>query len=317
MTDSTSPTPLISLVQRLRGLNGLTPFYSSIVEAANRIDELERANAEQAAELERWHTQFCGALREDGLIVRKPFILTEKFDAAIARAEKAEQHLAKAQEESTKWKLLAEEGEALVKRQREERLALCEQLAEREADWNAAVEAAAKLLDNREANAKNARSQVPITIFLPSPEYDCWNRLAIAANNWAKDIRALKRPEGLDQRSAGSESNTATSAKCTDAEAVAGGAERHAGSIPAHSASLEVDYQGQDQRESAAEPLAKSTSTLADVNGMDKPGEPGLTQQSDSHPIFRDHNCANCNNGARPCRQGNPSQCEFPHAKND
>lgn len=33
--------------------------------------------------------------------------------------------------------------------------------------------------------------------------------------------------------------------------------------------------------------------------------------------IFRDHNCAYCANGAKPCRQGSPSQCEYPHAKND
>lgn len=33
--------------------------------------------------------------------------------------------------------------------------------------------------------------------------------------------------------------------------------------------------------------------------------------------IFRDHNCAMCGSGARPCVQGNPNRCEFPHARND
>jgi hypothetical protein len=34
------------------------------------------------------------------------------------------------------------------------------------------------------------------------------------------------------------------------------------------------------------------------------------------HPMFRDHNCW-CLDGKRPCKQGNPSRCEFPHARND
>lgn len=33
--------------------------------------------------------------------------------------------------------------------------------------------------------------------------------------------------------------------------------------------------------------------------------------------MFRDHNCWKCNNGAKPCVQGHPRQCEYPHAKND
>jgi hypothetical protein len=33
--------------------------------------------------------------------------------------------------------------------------------------------------------------------------------------------------------------------------------------------------------------------------------------------IFRDHSCAYCQDGAKPCRQGSPSQCEYPHARND
>ena len=34
------------------------------------------------------------------------------------------------------------------------------------------------------------------------------------------------------------------------------------------------------------------------------------------HPMFRDHNCPYCGSGRRPCRMGNPSQCEYPHARN-
>lgn len=33
--------------------------------------------------------------------------------------------------------------------------------------------------------------------------------------------------------------------------------------------------------------------------------------------IFRDHNCSYCKSGEKPCVQGNPSQCEFPMARND
>lgn len=33
--------------------------------------------------------------------------------------------------------------------------------------------------------------------------------------------------------------------------------------------------------------------------------------------IFRDHNCWRCDDGAKPCVQGHPRQCEYPHARND
>lgn len=33
--------------------------------------------------------------------------------------------------------------------------------------------------------------------------------------------------------------------------------------------------------------------------------------------IFRDHNCWKCKNGAGECVNGNPWQCEYPHARND
>ena len=33
--------------------------------------------------------------------------------------------------------------------------------------------------------------------------------------------------------------------------------------------------------------------------------------------IFRTHNCSRCQSGAKPCVQGHPNRCEFPHARND
>jgi hypothetical protein len=33
--------------------------------------------------------------------------------------------------------------------------------------------------------------------------------------------------------------------------------------------------------------------------------------------IFRDHRCWKCQDGTKPCAQGHPNRCEFPHAKND
>lgn len=35
------------------------------------------------------------------------------------------------------------------------------------------------------------------------------------------------------------------------------------------------------------------------------------------HPMFRDHNCARCGSGTKPCVSGNPRQCDHPHARND
>jgi hypothetical protein len=40
-------------------------------------------------------------------------------------------------------------------------------------------------------------------------------------------------------------------------------------------------------------------------------------RENPAHPMFRDHNCAYCSDGEKPCKQGNPRQCEFPHARND
>lgn len=43
------------------------------------------------------------------------------------------------------------------------------------------------------------------------------------------------------------------------------------------------------------------------------PRDPDPTKRG----IFRDHNCARCGDGAQPCVQGHPHQCEYPHARND
>lgn len=40
-------------------------------------------------------------------------------------------------------------------------------------------------------------------------------------------------------------------------------------------------------------------------------------RENPPHPMFRDHNCAYCDSGQKPCVYGNPSQCQFPHARND
>lgn len=40
-------------------------------------------------------------------------------------------------------------------------------------------------------------------------------------------------------------------------------------------------------------------------------------RENPSHPMFRSHNCWKCGSGEKPCTQGDPSQCEYPHARND
>ena len=34
-------------------------------------------------------------------------------------------------------------------------------------------------------------------------------------------------------------------------------------------------------------------------------------------PMFRDHNCYRCKDGAEPCKSGSPRGCEYPRARND
>lgn len=33
--------------------------------------------------------------------------------------------------------------------------------------------------------------------------------------------------------------------------------------------------------------------------------------------IFRDHRCWKCNDGKKPCAEGSPNLCGYPHARND
>jgi hypothetical protein len=40
-------------------------------------------------------------------------------------------------------------------------------------------------------------------------------------------------------------------------------------------------------------------------------------RKNPKHPMFRNHNCAYCFSGEKPCKQGNPSQCDNPRARND
>ena len=40
-------------------------------------------------------------------------------------------------------------------------------------------------------------------------------------------------------------------------------------------------------------------------------------RENPAHPMFRDHNCPACGSGKTPCRRGNPSLCDYPHARND
>lgn len=46
-------------------------------------------------------------------------------------------------------------------------------------------------------------------------------------------------------------------------------------------------------------------------------GSPKDSSKMETHPIFRDHSCWKCQDGAKSCVRGTPNQCEYPHAKND
>jgi hypothetical protein len=52
-------------------------------------------------------------------------------------------------------------------------------------------------------------------------------------------------------------------------------------------------------------------------SGKDEAARAMGPRENPLHPMFRDHNCAYCGSGQKPCKQGNPSQCEYPHARND
>lgn len=40
-------------------------------------------------------------------------------------------------------------------------------------------------------------------------------------------------------------------------------------------------------------------------------------RENPRQPIFRYHNCAGCNDGEKPCREGNYGNCSWPRARND
>ena len=64
-------------------------------------------------------------------------------------------------------------------------------------------------------------------------------------------------------------------------------------------------------------PMSDLTDALIEIAraGM---GQPDPRDPDPSRPgIFRDHNCWACKDGAQPCREGNSSQCPYPHARND
>ncbi len=65
-------------------------------------------------------------------------------------------------------------------------------------------------------------------------------------------------------------------------------------------------------------------------NGGSKPGRlvecslsssnrstPATSHMTGREDIFRDHRCYKCQSGKKPCVQGSPHQCEYPHARND
>jgi hypothetical protein len=47
------------------------------------------------------------------------------------------------------------------------------------------------------------------------------------------------------------------------------------------------------------------------------PLTPAQAERLTGQGMFRYHRCWRCQDGAKPCVQGNPRQCEFPRAKND
>ncbi len=50
--------------------------------------------------------------------------------------------------------------------------------------------------------------------------------------------------------------------------------------------------------------------------GASKPVTPDPRDPDYSRPgIFAYHNCWRCKDGAKPCVQGHPHQCEYPHAR--
>ena len=63
--------------------------------------------------------------------------------------------------------------------------------------------------------------------------------------------------------------------------------------------------------------LTEGGATLSELNdrahGTPDPRDPDPTRAG----IFRLHNCWKCRSGEVACANGNPSRCEYPHARND
>ena len=52
------------------------------------------------------------------------------------------------------------------------------------------------------------------------------------------------------------------------------------------------------------------------ISGDDKNRHP-MDDDPTKEGIFRSHNCCRCKDGAKPCVNGHPHNCEYPHARND
>lgn len=61
------------------------------------------------------------------------------------------------------------------------------------------------------------------------------------------------------------------------------------------------------------EDMLKAAAPSEEVRAPLDPRDPDPSRPG----IFRDHNCSYCQSGKSPCIQGNPNQCEYPHARND
>ena len=62
-------------------------------------------------------------------------------------------------------------------------------------------------------------------------------------------------------------------------------------------------------------------SVYAPTHWQPLPAPPATLDPRDPDPsregMFRDHSCARCQSGAKPCVNGDPRRCEFPRARND
>jgi hypothetical protein len=61
--------------------------------------------------------------------------------------------------------------------------------------------------------------------------------------------------------------------------------------------------------------MAQITDALWNGPKPSKPADP-FTDETKTG-MFRDHSCWKCGDGSKPCCQGSPNRCEYPHARND